>query len=332
MAGWIAVRGALLWGAGDLPPGIRLGMGLAAIGLATPPPLVDRPARVRSDPPARIRIIAAIDMARGSGDPGRASSAPMPAPPGDASRAPQSWLRHAPFADPAADAAPPLMPRMIAAAPGHESRWSGTLFLFLRPGSGRAGIAAGGQLGGSQAGGRIAYRLNPAGPVRTAIAARLHAPIESRGAEAAVGLDWHPLPNAPLRLSAERRVALDRAGRNAWSAYAAGGFYAGHLPFGIEADGYAQAGVVGARRQDLFVDGAVRAGKRMRVAGFAMVIGGGLWGAAQPGVARLDIGPRAGVALPIAGRTATLALESRMRIAGRARPGSGAVLTLAADF
>lgn len=331
MVGWIAVRGALLWSAGDVPPGIGLSMGPAAIGPATPPPIARR-ARVYPDPPARIRAIAAIDTVQRGDDPH--PSASPPTLPGLSPRGPQARRPYAPPADPVADAAPPPLPRAIAAAPdaGTGSRWSGALFLFLRPGSGRASIAAGGQLGGSQAGGRIAYRLDATGPVRTAIAMRVYTPIESKGAEAAVGLDWHPLPSLPLRLSAERRLALDRAGRNAWSAYAAGGFYVGHLALGIEADGYAQVGVVGARRRDMFVDGALRAGGRMRAMGTEMVIGGGLWGAAQPGVARLDIGPRATVALPIAGRGATLALESRVRIAGRARPGSGAVLTLAADF
>lgn len=227
-----------------------------------------------------------------------------------------------------AEALPPAPP-----PPGRAGRRiEAQAYLFLRPGSRRASLAAGGQLGGSQAAMRIAVPLNAEGPERTAVAARLYAPLASRGAEAAFGLDWHPWPALPLRFSIERRIGLDREGRDAWSAYTAGGFFAGHLPAGLEADGYAQAGVVGARRRDLFVDGALRLGKRLRAADHHMVAGGALWGAAQPGAARLDVGPRASLSLPVSGHVVTAAIEGRLRVAGGAAPGSGAAFTLAADW
>lgn len=212
------------------------------------------------------------------------------------------------------------------------SRWGGEAALFVRPGSGSAALAAGGQLGGSQAYARLTYRLNADGPVRFAVAARAYRPLTGKGGEVAAGLDWHPLPAIPLRLSIERRVALDSQGRNAWSAYAAGGFYAGHLPLGAEADGYAQAGVVGVARRDAFVDGALRAGRGIDAGPDRLVLGAGMWGAAQPGVSRLDIGPRASLTVAVANRSIVLALEDRMRIAGRARPGSGVAFTLAGAF
>lgn len=140
------------------------------------------------------------------------------------------------------------------------SRWSGYAYLYRR-GDGDDALASGGQLGGSQAGGRIAYRLNESGPARFSAAARVSSPLDDRrGAEAAAGLDWHPLPGRPLRVSIERRVDLRGAGRNAWSAYGAGGFWREVRP-GLVVDGYAQAGIVGARRRDLFADGALRAGQ-----------------------------------------------------------------------
>jgi hypothetical protein len=236
---------------------------------------------------------------------------------------PMAKLRHATFAadPPRGDAAPSPPPREPASHSG--SRWTVSAYLFVRQGSGRPGLAANGQLGGSQAAARIAYRLNAEGPVRTALAVRAYAPLEGRGAEVAAGLDWYPKPGLPLRLSVERRLAVDSAGRDAWSAYVAGGFYK-EPARGVTVDGYAQAGVVGARRRDLFIDGALRAGARLGPA----TIGAGLWGAAQPGVARLDAGPR----LALAGDHLSLAVEGRFRLAGRADPGSGVTLTLASEF
>ncbi|TVV71479.1 hypothetical protein [Sphingomonas solaris] len=211
------------------------------------------------------------------------------------------------------------------------SRWSGGAYLFRRGEGGSPALATGGQLGGSQAGARVAWRLDPAD--RFAVVARASTPLrETRGAEVAAGVDWHPLPGRPLRVSVERRVDVGGAGRDAWSAYAAGGFWR-PIGRGVVGDGYAQAGVVGARRRDLFADGALRAGYRRELgAGRSLTVGGGAWGAAQPGVARLDVGPRVALGLPLAGTSVTAAAEWRVRVAGDAAPGTGLAITLAADF
>lgn len=228
---------------------------------------------------------------------------------------------------------PPPALETSSAAP-RPSRWSGTAWLLARPDESRPGLAAGGQLGGSQAGIRLAYRLADWGSGSLALAARVSTPLrDADGAEASVGIDWHPVKKLPFRLSLERRVAVGREGRNAWSAYAAGGFYRGGLPAGLEVDGYAQAGVVGARSQDLFADGAVRLGRPIPLSGGArLALGAGVWGAAQPGANRLDIGPRAALSLPVAGATVTGAVDWRIRVAGNAIPHSGAAFTLASDF
>jgi hypothetical protein len=212
-----------------------------------------------------------------------------------------------------------------------RDRWSGSAYLFVRPGEGAPTLAAGGTLGGSQVAGRVTYRLNPSNAVRTTFAARFYAPVRGKGAEGALGLDWHPVAGVPLRIAAERRVGLDRFGRDAWSAYAAGGFYREPLPRMI-VDGYAQGGVVGARRRDLFADGGLRAGYRYSVGGGALTTGAGIWAAAQPDAERVDIGPRVALAMPVAGQTFGVAVEGRVRIAGDARPGSGAALTVGVDF
>lgn len=268
--------------------------------------------RVADDAPAPATSTAAPPAPRAS--PAQAAVAITPVPP-DPPAAPDAVLAAlAPVPAPAADG---------------ERRWSGSAWLFVRgDGAGRA-LAPGGQLGGGQAGARVAYRIAD----HLALAARLSSPTgDGRGAEAAGGVDWLPFGRrVALRASIERRAAIGADARNAWSAYVAGGFY---RPIGGAAvDGYAQAGVVGARRRDLFADGAIRAGARLPLsAKIALTLGAGAWGAAQPHAERLDIGPRAALGLPLGAATATFALEARIRVAGAARPGSGLALTLAGDF
>jgi len=217
------------------------------------------------------------------------------------------------------------LPQEHAAAPG---RLAGSAWLLLR-GERSAALAPGGTLGGSQAGVRLLYRLNRDAARPLALSARLYSPATSRrAAEAAVGLDWRPLARLPLHLLAERRQALGRDGRSAFALAVHGGIAERPLALGFRLDAYGQAGVVGARSRDAFADGAARV--TLPVAGLRL--GGGAWGGAQPGAARLDAGPHASVALPLAGENVRLAAEWRLRVAGNARPGSGPVLTLGGDF
>jgi hypothetical protein len=213
-------------------------------------------------------------------------------------------------------------PQALGAAPAATSRWSGSAWVYGRD-SGGDGLATGGQLGGSQAGARILFRPVPSVPV--ALAMRVSRPLEDKGAEAAIGVDWQPIP--AIRFAVERRMKLERGGRNAWSAFAAGGVYDRHVA-GLRVDAYAQAGVVGARRRDLFADGGIRVGREIG----RVTIGAGAWGAAQPKVTRIDIGPQAVARVPVAGTTLSAAADWRFRIAGNARPGSGPAITLGLDF
>ena len=212
------------------------------------------------------------------------------------------------------------------------SRWSGSAWTFVRQGSGGRSLAALGQLGGSQAGAVARWRINPGDQIRTALYGRVSSPLDNgRGAEAAIGAEWHPLPGQPIWIAAERRVAIGKEGRDAWSAYVAGGVWKPGLPLGLTLDAYAQAGVVGAKQRDLFADGAARLSRP--VAGDnSPRIGGGVWAAAQPGVSRVDIGPHARVPLKVSRQPLSLSADYRVRIAGDARPGSGVAVTLASDF
>lgn len=204
------------------------------------------------------------------------------------------------------------------------SRWTFSAWAFVRGGTG-SGLAPGGTLGGSQVGGRVQYRVGAG----LALSARVYSPARRpRGAEAAAGLDWQPSGKLPVHLLAERREALGEEGRSAFGLTAYGGVDDVRLGR-LRIDAYGQAGVVGARSRDLFADGAARLSLPL---GRSAKVGVGTWGAAQPAVERLDVGPQASIRLPVAGRSVTLAADWRFRIAGNAKPGSGPSLTLATDF
>lgn len=214
-------------------------------------------------------------------------------------------------------------------APASGRAWSGSAWLFARGGGDGQELAPGGTLGGSQAGLRFNYRL--AGGTRRplAVSARLYAPLERpQGSEAAIGIDWQPLAGVPVHLLAERREAIGREGRSDFALTVYGGGEQRLLADRVRVEAYGQAGVVGLRTRDLFVDGAARA----TVAVGPVDVGAGVWGGAQPGASRLDIGPHASVRLPVAGTNIRAAAEWRFRVAGDAAPGSGPALTISADF
>ncbi|HYN46985.1 MAG TPA: hypothetical protein VES64_09870 [Allosphingosinicella sp.] len=216
-----------------------------------------------------------------------------------------------------------LPPASAAAARG----WSGSAWILVRR-DGGAALAPGGTLGGSQAGGRLLYRLNgdPARPL--ALSARLYAPLRRiEEAEAAVGLDWRPSARFPLHILAERRQAAGKDGRSAFALTFYGGIDRA-LPHGLRLSAYGQGGLVGTRSRDLFVDASVRLGLPVG----PVEIGGGAWGAAQPGASRIDAGPQISWRLPVRNANLRLSADWRFRIAGGAAPGSGPALTLAADF
>jgi hypothetical protein len=332
-AGWTCARAGLLWiaaaGGTDsfflLAPRPLARAGPAAAALGSTPLQAPRVAAVASpiekaDPPPEVaRRSAARSPPWMPAAPSRqvvASALALPPPEwsdlaaGLTSRAVQR-----------ADAGGP--PALAAPAQDRSRRWSLSAWAFVRRG-GTDALAPGGMLGGSQAGIRATYRLG-GGKAPLALSARLSTPIERpQGAEAAAGLDWKPLAAVPVHLLLERRQRLGRDGRSAFDATLYGGGETRAGPLRI--DGYAQAGIVGLRRKDLFADGGVRATLPLG----PLRLGAGAWAAVQPNVSRLDVGPHARVQMrPL---NAALSADWRFRISGNARPGSGPAVTLAGDF
>lgn len=208
------------------------------------------------------------------------------------------------------------------------NRWSASAWLLLRRDAPAPVLAPNGTLGGSQAGARLTYRLSGDGRPLVRLSGRAYMPLrQPSGAEAAIGVDWQPIHRMPFYLLAERRQALGEYGRSAFSLTLYGGGSV-QLPFDMRLDSYAQTGVVGTKSRDLFVDGAVQLRRPLG----PVEIGAGAWGAAQPGAARLDIGPHVSMRLPIERANLRVSADWRFRVAGRAAPGSGPALTLGADF
>lgn len=315
---WAIVRAIMLW-----PPGEAAAEAEVIVRAAPRAPAVTLPSS-----PANVAAVASSLKAPVSAATQIRSSvaAAMLADASEAIAAP-------PVARPVAPvgAAPPIQPATspVGGQAVARKRFSVSAWTIVR-GSSAQGLAAAGQLGGSQAGLRARYDLGRG----LAVAARLSGPLrDRRGREAAVALDWRPVRALPVTFTLERRAGLDRGGRDAFAAGAFGGFdNAGVLP-GLRADGYAQAGVVGGRRRDPYVDGAFRLERGL--AGHDRVrigAGAGLWGGAQPGAARLDIGPQLVAHVPLGPANARIGAEWRQRVAGHARPGSGPALSIGADF
>lgn len=220
-----------------------------------------------------------------------------------------------------------VLPPPLRIIPPSRSRWSASLWAIARP-SGTGGGLGASQLGGSQAGARIAYAIDPAR--RLAIAGRVATPLEGRGREAAIGLEWRPT-EAPVRIFAEHRFALDEGVRGGPSVGVVGGLDE-RLPHGFRLEAYGQAGVIDRDRLQGFADGAMRATRPVSSGRARVDLGVGAWGGAQRGAERLDVGPTLGVAVPIGDQAIRITLDYRARVAGRARPGSGPALSVGADF
>lgn len=223
---------------------------------------------------------------------------------------------------------PPLGPAAIGAtrATAH-ARLSVSSWLLARGGA--SGTVSGGQLGASQAGVRAVYGIDPSR--RLGLTARLAAPLEGRGREAALGIEWRPT-RGPVRLIAEQRFVLD-GGRGGPTVGVIAGYGPAEIAPGARIETYGQAGAIMRDGVEGFVDAAARLthGVAER-GGLRLDAGVGAWVSAQRGATRGDLGPSLGLALPLGRRSVRLALDWRQRIAGTARPGSGPALSVGSDF
>jgi len=223
----------------------------------------------------------------------------------------------------------PLVPNADARSAPHArlslSGWA------LARAAGAASLSDNGQLGGSQTGLRALYIPNTS---RLGLTARLSAPLDQPlGKEAALGLAFRPSHAVPLTLILEQRIAADSGGRTDLELLVTGGLYdrriSGHLLF----SGYAQAGVVGLKSRDGFVDGAAEIEHALvRIGAAKLSVGGGAWGAAQPHIARFDLGPELNLRTGLGPAQIKLSASYRVRVVGEARPATGPALSVGTNF
>ena len=218
---------------------------------------------------------------------------------------------------------------------GVRSRWSADGWVMLRQDSAGALAAARPSYGRSQAGAVLRYRLadsalRPEAYLRGSAA--LSGPAEG---EVAAGLSMRAPVGVPVRLMAEMRAA-DRSGRvmTRPAAMAVTESPPARLPFGFSGEAYVQAGYVGGADATPFIDGQARVDHVVARSGdrFQLKAGGGAWGGAQHGAARLDLGPTAGLEFGSHQARGRLSVDYRFRVAGDALPDNGPAITLSAGF
>lgn len=232
------------------------------------------------------------------------------------------------------ESAPPGFDRSIV--PG-QNRWSFDGWVLYRPARGTAGFTGviPTSYGGSQAGGVLNFSLAPANRHSPKLYVRgTQAFVGAREAEAAFGLSARPVPAIPVRAMAEmrlQRVSGDNRLRPAVLAVTE--LAPAPMPLGAQGEAYVQAGYVGGEFATPFVDGQARITRE--VAQFdlgQLAIGAGVWGGAQKGAARLDVGPTASVQSHVGDVPTRLSVDFRERVAGDAAPGSGVAVTFSVGF
>lgn len=190
--------------------------------------------------------------------------------------------------------------------------------------AGSQSLASVGSLGASQAGARLTYNFTR----QIAATFRSSSNVGRRGGEVAAGVRIQPVRGLPLWIDAERRQRIGRygGGRNAFALFFEGGVYDRPIAMHFLLDGYLQGGVVGLHSRDRFIDGGLTL---TRPVYRQFSAGVGVWGGAQPGVYRVDAGPR--VTMRVRSNV-KVHVDWRQRLAGNAAPGSGPAITLAGDF
>jgi len=209
--------------------------------------------------------------------------------------------------------------------------------MLLRPDYRGPGVGAGPYpaYGASQAGAVLRYRLAPSAPQQPMIHLRINAAVDQpHERDLALGVSLRLLPRVPLRLAGELR-ATQGSGRTRLrpAAFVVTELAPITLPQAFRAEVYGQAGVVGGAGGTAFVDAQVRLDRRIAAIGGAELRGGGgMWGGAQDGAERVDIGPGVTVGMRLGSTNARLSADWRFRVAGQAAPASGPAITLSAGF
>lgn len=231
--------------------------------------------------------------------------------------------------------APAPVPLSPGAAQKGADRWSADAWMLLRRENARSLAAGRPVYGGSQAGAVLRYHLAPQNahsPIAYLRASQAMGGI--RQSEAALGFGIRPLAALPVMVAAEGRVfnSLGRTSiRPAALAYTE--LPPLKLPLGLRGDAYLQGGYVGGSFKTPFIDGLMRIDRGVASpGGMELRLGGGVWGGAQKGAQRLDVGPSASASVDMMGVPSRVSMDWRFRVMGEAEPKSGPAVTMSAGF
>ncbi|ASK89881.1 hypothetical protein SPHFLASMR4Y_03151 [Sphingorhabdus sp. SMR4y] len=233
-------------------------------------------------------------------------------------------------------------PILIPPVPDHPDRIAAYFWIFARQNSGAARAfqsdggqsIANGQYGGSQAGAILSYRLLDRRLPEMSLYGRFSAALDPWSEqEMAMGTRIRPVQDLPFALHAEQRFDIGRGNASGTAFFVTGGNGPDRVAEEFVLETYAQGGYILGPHETYFFDGAATLQRPIATLGVAKLsLGPGAWAGGQRNVHRLDVGPRIDLAVPVGTLSARLALDWRTRVAGNARPGSGATITFSSGF
>lgn len=224
-----------------------------------------------------------------------------------------------------------------AARPAKADRWLFDAWAFVREGAGRPSAAGPviATYGGSQAGAVLRYRLRPDSGLDPKAYLRAVSSLSGPGQQdVAAGVSLKPVRTLPLLVAAEARVSQSGdATRLRPAIMVVSDAAPVHLPLGMRATSYAQAGYVGGEFATAFADGQAVVDCEVARFNLATVRAGvGSWAGVQKGAHRVDVGPTIHTDITVAQKPVLIAVDYRQRVDGNASPRSGFALTVSTSF
>lgn len=196
------------------------------------------------------------------------------------------------------------------------------------------GSISNGQYGGSQAGAILSYQILDRPVPEISLYGRLSAALDPWSQrEIALGARVKPVRNFPLALHAEQRFDTSPGGNSGTAFYATGGSGPDLIAGKFALETYAQGGYVLGPNETYFFDGSATLQRPIAELGPTKIsVGPGVWAGGQRKISRMDVGPRFDLGVPLGAISARIALDWRVRVAGDARPGNGAAITVSSGF
>ena len=200
--------------------------------------------------------------------------------------------------------------------------------------TGTGATISNGQYGGSQIGAILSYPIFTKPDPDMLVYGRLGAALTPLAQEElAFGVRIQPFDDLPISIHAEKRFRADSGSDRGTAFYAAGGTGPDRIVEKLALETYAQAGYVLGDDETYFFDGFATLQRPILESDRKKLsVGTGAWVGGQRNIARLDLGPRADFRIPLGKKSARIAVDWRVRVAGDARPRSGMAITLSTSF